>query len=139
MGSGFAFTPPILAGLSGCVCFCAHSACTPPILAGVCGACVRVWVLASTPQFWLGFVVGVSGFGFCFNSVDPGWLVGRSLFVCALCLYPASPGLGLRSVCSRAAFAFTPPILAGVCGVCVLVQVLLSPHLSWVGCLGVRV
>ena len=37
MGLGFGCAPPPLADVSGCVCWCAPSACTPPFLAGVCG------------------------------------------------------------------------------------------------------
>ena len=84
------------------------------------------------------FFVCVFGYGFCFHPTIPGWGVGACAFVCVLCPYPAKPDWGLRCVCSVAGFGFTPPILAGVCGACVSVRVLLSPHQSWLGCWGVR-
>ena len=70
-------TPGSGSGMS--VCLCAPSACTPPPLAEVCGVsvCFWAWVSAARSHFWLG----------C-SSV--------SVFVCALRLYPATPGWGMR-------------------------------------------
>ena len=64
-------------------------------------------------QSWLGFLVYV--------------------FVCGLSLYPTNPGWGLLCVCLCAGFAFTPPILAVVCGVCVCVLALPLTRQSWLG------
>ena len=66
-------------GVGVCVCSCARSACTPPLLAGVCsvGVCALAWVSAVPRHSWLG----------C-------W--GVCVFVCALRLYPATPGWGVR-------------------------------------------
>ena len=66
-------------GVGVCVCSCARSACTPPLLAGVCGVgvCALAWVSAAPRHSWLG----------C-------W--GVCVFVCALRLYPATPGWGAR-------------------------------------------
>ena len=141
LGSGFGCAPGLLAGLLRCVCLCARSACTPPLLAGVCGVCVCAWtrVSAAPRHSWLG----------C-------W--GFRVFMCALHLYPASPGWGVLHgcVCLGSGFSFappllarvlgcaclcvrsacTPPLLAGVCGVgvCALLRVSAAPRHSWLGC-----
>ena len=80
------------------------------------GACVWVWV--------------VVGFAFRLHPATPGWGVGMCVFLCAAwgCvlglgfqLRPATPGRGVGvCVCLCARSAFTPPLLAGVCGVGVL-------------------
>ena len=131
-------------GVGVCVCWCARSACTPPLLAGVCGVGVCVWarVSAAPRHSWLG----------C-------W--GVCVLVCALRLYPATPGWGVRCgfVCLGSGFGCappplagvlgcaclcacspcTPPLLAGVCGVgvCVWVRVSAAPCHSWLGWWGV--
>ena len=155
-GSGFGCTPPLLAGVLGCVCvrvpaplvprhswlgcaawvcvfglgfrlrptalgwgvglcvhLCARSACTPPLLAGAGGVGVCAWsrVSAAPCHSWPG----------C-------W--GVSLFVCALRLYPATPGWGVwcGCVCLGSGFGCAPPLLAGVLGcVCVCVRAPLVP------------
>ena len=89
-----------------CVCLCACSACTPPLLTGVCGVdvCAWSWALAAPRYSWLG----------C-------W--GVCVFACVLCLYPATPGWGVRCGCAclGSGFGCAPPLLAGVLGcVCVL-------------------
>ena len=117
-GSGYRFTPGWGVGL--CVFLCARSACTPPLLARLCGVGVRAWArLSATPRHsWLG----------C-------W--GVCVFVCALRLYPATPGWGVGvCVCLCALSACTPPLVAGVCGVgvCALARVLAAPRHSWLGC-----
>ena len=136
------YTPPLLAGLCGvgvcawapvsaaprhcwrgvgvCVCLRARPARTPPLLAGVCGvdACAWAWVSSAPRHSWLG----------C-------W--GVFLFVGALCLYPATPGWGVRCgcVCLGSGFGCAPPLLAGVLGcVCVCVRAPLVPSHSWLGC-----
>ena len=80
------------------------------------------------------------------------------MFVCALCLYPATPGLGVRCgcvclgsrcgyaplfpagafggcVCVCACSACTPPLLAGMCGVgvCAAARVPAARRQSWPG------
>ena len=58
--------------------------------------------------------------------------------MCALHLYPATPGWGVRcgAVCLGSRFGWAPPLLAGVLGcVCVCVRAPLVPRHS---CLGVR-
>ena len=85
------------------------------------------------------------------------------VFVCALRLYPATPGWGVRRGCVCFGLGFgcappllagmlgcvrvparsacTPPLLAGVCGVgvCALAWVSAAPRHSWLGCWGVCV
>ena len=63
----------------GCARLCARFACTPPLLAEVCGGgvCARARVSAAPLHSWLGC------WGFC-------------VFVCALRLFPATPGWGVR-------------------------------------------
>ena len=175
LGLGFAITVPSLAGVSGvcvlvrvlvsrhhswlglglgfvlqtaipdfgfgaCVVVCT-SACTPPFLAPVCGVGVCAWARVSAAPLhpWPG----------C-------W--GLCVFVCALLLYPANPGWGVRywcvrlgsgfgcgspllagvlgSVCLCARSACTPPLLAVVYGldVCGWARVLAAPRHSWLGC-----
>ena len=149
--SGFAFTPPILARVSGCLCLCARSVCTPPILAEVCDVLVEVRGLSTARQSWRG----------CWGVfVRPGalavpcqtWLGSA---VCLFCfgfrVHPTSPGCGLRCVCLGSSVGFSPPmvtgvaecvcscarsacsspILAGVCRVCSWARVLASACHSW--------
>ena len=111
-------TPGWVVGM--CVCLWASSACTPPLLAGVCGVGVGAWarVLAAPRLSWLGF-----------------W--GMCALVGALCLYPASPGWGVRCgcVCLDSGFGCAPPDLARVLGcVCVCGRALLGPRHSWLEC-----
>ena len=93
-------------GVGVCVCSCARSACTPPILAGMCGVGVCAWALVSAAprHSWLG----------CRDV----WV-----FVCALCLYPATPSWGVRRgcVCLGWGCGCAPPLLAGVLGMSVFV------------------
>ena len=103
-----------------CVCLRARSACTPPPLAGVCGVGVCAWaqVSAAPRHSWLG----------C-------W--GVCVFVCALRLYPATPGSGVRCgcVCLGWGFGCAPPLLAGMLGcVCACVRAPLLPRPSLLGC-----
>ena len=121
LGSGSGCGPPPLAGVLGCACLCARSACTPTLLAGVCGVgvCARARVSAAPRHSWL----------VC---------IGLCVFVCALRLYPATPGWAVRCecvclgsgcgcappgwgvgvcVCLCARPACTPPLLAAFCGV----------------------
>ena len=147
----------------GCVCLGSGSGCAPPLLTGVLG-CVYVRVRASLVlrHSWLGcaVLVCVPWPGLWLRPTFLGWGVGVCL--CALRLYPASPGSGvwcgcvlgllfwLRPatpgwdvevcVCLCACSACTPPLLAGVCGVgvCAWARGSAAPRLSWLGCWGVR-
>ena len=145
-----------------CVCLCARSACTPPLLAGVCdvgvcfgsdlgcapprlvgvsgcvSACVRAPLVPR--HSCLGCAVWVCMFGLG-SRLPPShswlrcWAV--CVFVCALRLYPATPGWAVRCVClcGGSGFDCAPPLLAGVLGfVCVYVRVPLVPRNSWLGC-----
>ena len=127
---------------SGRVCLGSGFGCAPPLLAGVCGVGVCAWarVSAVARQSWLG----------CWGV----WML-----VCALRLYPATAGWGLRSgcvylgwgsgcalpllagllgfcVCLCARSACTPPLLGGMCGVgvCAWARVSAAPRHSWLGC-----
>ena len=163
LGSGFGCTPPLLAGVLGCVC------------AGV-GAPL------ATRHSWLGCAPWVCVFGLAFRlrPATPGWGVGlcvcwcgrsactppllawvRAVGVCvwarvsaatrhswlgcwALCvlvwalrLHPATPGWSARRgcVCLGSGFGCAPPLLAGVLGcVCARVRAPLVPRHSWLGC-----
>ena len=121
LSSGSGCAPPLLAGVLGCVCLCARSACTLPLLAGVCGVGVCVWAQVSdAPR----------------HSSLGCW--GACVFVCALRLYPATPGWAVRCGCvclGSCMFGCAPPFLAGVFGgVCVCVRAPLIPRHSWQGC-----
>ena len=79
-------------GVDGCDCLWARPACTPPILAELCGVGVCDWArdLAAPRYSWLG----------C-------WWV--CVFVCALCVYPATPGWGVSlGVCAGARIPAAP-------------------------------
>ena len=107
-------------GVMVCICLCARSACTSPLLARVCGVVVGVWapVLAAPLHSWLG-----------------RWAL--CVFVCALRLYPATPGWGLRCRCVflGSVLGCAPPLLAGMLGcMCVSVRAPLVPRHSWLGC-----
>ena len=126
LGLGFWLRPATPGwGVGVCVCLCARPSFTPPLLAGVLG-CVGLCVRAPlVPRHsWLGRAVWVCvlGLGSRLRPTSPGWGVG----VC-VCLWARSP--------------FTPPLLAGVCGVglCAWARVLAAPHHSWLGCWGVCV
>ena len=59
------------------------------------------------------------------------------VFVCTLCLYPATPGWGVRRghVCLALGFGCAPPLQAGVLScVCAYVSAPLVPRHSWLGC-----
>ena len=110
----------------GCVCLGSGFGCTPPLLAGVLGCgCAGVPARLVPRLSWLGCAVCLC------------------VFVCALRLYPATPGCSVRCacVCLFARSACTPPLLAGVCDVDVSVWawLLAAPRHSWLGCSGVPV
>ena len=109
----------------GCVCFGWGFGCALPLLAGVLGSvCVCVRAPLVTRHSWLGCAVWVCLLGFwCrLRLTTPGWGVGVCVCFCARC-------------------ACTPPLLAGVCGVCVCAWAWVSgaPRHSWLGCWGVCV
>ena len=131
----------------GCVCLGLGLGCARPLLAAVCGVVLCAWarVSAAPRHSWLG----------C-------W--GVCVLVCALCLYPATPGWGVRlgCVCLGSGFGCAPPLLAGVLGFCVCLcapsacrppplagvcgagvrvgaRVLAAPRHSRLGCRGVSV
>ena len=120
LGLGFRLRPATPGwGVGACLCLRARSACTPPLLAVVCGVGVCAWarVSAAPRHSWLG----------C-------W--GLCVFVCALRLYLATPGCGVRCrcVCLDFGFGCAPPVLAGVLApVCVCVRAPLVPRHSWLG------
>ena len=96
-----------------CVCLCARSVFTPPLLAGVCSVGVCAWarVSAAPRHSWLG----------C-------W--GVCVFVCALRLYSATPGLSVWCwyLCLGSGFSCAPPLLAGGFGcMCACVRAPLVP------------
>ena len=107
-------------GVGVCVCLCARSACTPPLLAGVWRVVVSVWArVSAAPR----------------HSRLGRW--GVCVFVCVLCLYPATPGWGVRCgcVCLGLRFGCAPPIPAGLLGcVCVCGRAPPVPCHSWLGC-----
>ena len=128
-----AFNPPVLAQVFVHVCMCARSPCTPPFLARVCGMALCAWVRVSAAPChfwlgcwgvcvrvpappaphptWLGCAVCVCVFWFRWASPrHPGWGVVVCVYVCALCLYPASPGCCLWCLCLGLGFGFHPAI-----------------------------
>ena len=115
--------------------------CAPPLLAGVLRG-VRVCVRApSVPRdSWLVCAVCmcVPGLGLWLRPATPGWGVwGVFASVCALRLYPATPGRGVRCgcVCLGSGFVCAPPVLGGELGcVCVCVCTRPVPRVSWLGC-----
>ena len=161
--------PPLLAGVRPWVCVCLGSGfgCTPPLLAGVLG-CVGAGVgaLLALRHSWLGCApwVCVFGLGFWLHPATPGWGVGlcvcwsgrsactppllagvRSLGVCVLAPVSAAPRhswLAFWGVCVLVwALQLHPPILARVrcVGVCVWAGVSAAPRHSWLGCWAVCV
>ena len=151
----------------GCVCLGSAFGCTPPLLAGVLGCvCAGLGAPLAPRHTWLGSApwVCVFGLGFRLHPATPGWGVGlcvcwcgpssctppllawvRVVCVCvglAFGLRPATPhwGVGLCvRWCGRS--ACTPPLLAGVraVDVCVWAQLSAAPRHSWLGCWGVCV
>ena len=149
-------------GVGVCVCLCARFACTPSLLAGACGVGLCTWVRVSaapfTPGWGIGVCVclcarasstppllaGVCGVDVCAwarvsAALRHSWLRcwGLCVFVCALCLYPVTPGLGCAVwVCALGlGFSLPPHPLAGMLGsVCVCVRAPLVPRQSWMGC-----
>ena len=143
---GYGFWPlPRQSWLGFVVCACLGTGCalTPPFLAGVCGVRVCVPVLPLPRQPWLGFVLCVFVWGFCLHPAIPGWGL-RCVFECGFCFPPANPCWRLWYVCLGAGFAFAPPLIAGVRGVCCWlcwggpspmaeVPVRTVPRQSWLG------
>ena len=144
LGSGFGCAPPHLAGVLGCVCVCVRAPLLPCHSWQGCAALVCVFGLgfrlrSATPGSGVGVCVclcacsvsappllaGVCGVGLgagARHSAVPrhSWLgcCCGSVFVCALRMCPATPGLGVGlCVCLCARSARTPSLLAGVCDV----------------------
>ena len=102
LGSGFGCAPPLLAGVLVCVCVCVHASLVPR-------------------HSWLGLAVRVVVLQLKFRlrpATPVVVLVCECVFVCALCLYPATPGWAVRCrcVCLGSVFGCAPPLLAGVLG-----------------------
>ena len=189
LSPGLGCDPPLLAASLGCMCFCVRA---PPVprhswlrcavwvwvlglgfllgprnfLARVLG-CVCVCVLARlVPRHsWLGRAVWLCAWAQASAAPRHCWLGcwGMCVFVCALRLYPATPGLVVRCccllglqlrlrpatpgwgvrvcVCLCACSASTLPLLAGVCGegVCVWAPASATLRHSWLACWGVCV
>ena len=130
---------PAFSGLvrrCGRVCLGSDVSCAPPFLAGSPGVCVCVRAPPVPHQSWLGFVVRVSRFRFCFSPclsrlgcwgvcvcvrappVPRQFWRGYAVWVCVLGFGSgaAPPFLAgvLGFVCLGACSACTPPILAWV-------------------------
>ena len=163
LNSGFGCSPPLLAGVLGCLCagvgallapdhswlgsapwVCVYGLgfrlrpATPCLGVGVCVCwCGRS---ACTPPLLAGMrAVGVCVWARVSAPPRHSWLGcwGVCVLVCVPPLYPATPGWYVRcgSVCSGSGFACAPPLLAGVLGcVCARVRAPPVPRLSWLGC-----
>ena len=119
--SGYGCALPLLAGVLRCVCVCVHA----PFVPRHCWLGCVVWVC----------VLGL-GLGMRPRHSWLGWW-GVCVFVCALRLYPATPGWGVTCcfVCLGSVFGCALPLLARVWGwVCVCVCAMLVPCQSWLGC-----
>ena len=151
----------------GCVCFGSGFGCSPPLLAGVLGCvCAGVGAPLAPRHSWLGCALWVCVFGLGFRprSASRGWVSGcvcagvgaplaprHSWLGCApwVCVFwlgfrllPATPGWGVwLCVCWCGRSACTPPLLAGVraVGVCNWARVSAAPRHSWLGCWAVCV
>ena len=163
-GSSFGCSPPLLAGLLGCVCACVRGPLVPRHSWLGCAAWVFVlglgfWLRPATPGWgvgvcvclvraplvprhsWLGCAVRlcVLRLGFRLRPATPGWGVGVFLcvFVCLLRLYPATPGWGVRCGCAclGSGFGCAAPLLAGASGCArACVRSPLVPRHCWLGC-----
>ena len=135
-------TLPILARLLGRVWLCERSACTPPFLARVCGlaVCACVWVSATPRHCWPGVAVCVLVCALRLYPASPGWGAWRGCPGSGFGCYPANPGGGVGVCVFVCGFACTPPILNRVCGLGVFacIRVTAAPRHSWLGCWGVR-
>ena len=104
----------------GLVCLGSGFGCAPPLLAGVCGVGVCPWArVSAAPR----------------HSLPGFWAVCGP--VCALCLYAAYPGSGVRCgcVCLGSGFGCAPLSWLGCWGsVCACVRPPLVPRHSWLGC-----
>ena len=138
-GTGFGFTPPILArvfAVGVCVWVWAVSSPRQSWL-GCWSVCVCVRAPLAPRQSWLGCAVWVCvlGFGFRLRPAIPGWGVGVCVFVCVFRLYRANPGWGSWCVCLGSGLGFHPADSWLACwGVCVCVRALPIPPHSWLGC-----
>ena len=89
-------------GAGPCVCLCGRSSCAPPPLTGMCCVGVCAWARVSEQRrdSWLRCAVWVC------------------VFLCALRLYPAGPGWGVRCgcLCLGSGLGCAPPFLAELLG-----------------------
>ena len=124
----------------GCVCFGSGFGCTPPLLAGVLGcvwACVRAPLVPH--HSWLGCAAWVLCLGSGLGCAPPlcSWVSG---FVSACVRAPIAPrhswlGCAVWVCVLGSGFGCAPLLLAGVLGcVCACVHAPLVPRHSWLGC-----
>ena len=122
----------------GCVCLGSGFGCAPPPLAGVLGCvCVRVRAPLVPHHSLLGYAVWVGALGLWLRLRPATLGCGVGECVCALRLYPATPGWGVLCgcVCFGSGLGCPPPPLAGVLGcVCAPVRASFVPRHSWLGC-----
>ena len=115
-----------------CVCFGLSFGCAPPLVAGVTGCvCVGVRAPLVPRNSWLGCAawVCVLGLGFGLRPATPGWGVGMCVFVCALptCTPPLLARVCGVCICAWARYLAAPRLSWLRCwGVCVCVR---APHL----------
>ena len=162
-GSAFGLTPPLLAGVFGCVYACVRAPLVPrpSWLGRAAWVCVlELWfrLRPATPGWGVGVRLCLSARSTCTPPLLPGvcvggvcvwagvsaaprhsWLgyPGVCVQVWALRLHPATRGLRARRgcVCLGSGFGRAPPLLARVLGcVCACVRAPLVPRLSWLAC-----
>ena len=109
------------------LCLGSGVGCVPPLVAGVLAVCVWVQVVVSPFLSRLRFAVFAVGLWFPFPTIL-GWGFAGCVVVCALRLYLAVPGSGVRCacVCLGSGFGCAPPLLGEVLG-CVRVCVRAPP------------
>ena len=113
-------TPPILAGVSGCVCACVRAPLVPR----------HSWLEHAA---WV-FVLGL---GSRLRPATPGWGVGKCVCLCArsACAPPLLAGVCPVGVCVWARVVAAPRhFWLGCWGVRVCVRAPLVPRHSWLGC-----
>ena len=93
LGSGFGCAPPLLAGLSGCVCVCVRASLVPRHSWLGCAACLCVL-----------------GVGFRLRPATPGWGVGVPVCLCARPVFtaPLLAGVVGLGVCALARVSAAP-------------------------------
>ena len=147
LGSGFSCTPPLLAGVMGCVCAGVGAPLAPRHSWLGCAPWVRVFGLGfrlqpATPCWGVEVCVCWCGRSACTPPLLPGSAPWVCVFGLGFRLRPATPGWGVGlCMCWCARSVCTPPLLAGVrdVGVCVWARISAAPRHSWLGCWGVCV